>query len=341
MSISRRCVFCLVIAAALSSACENSTDRQRRLYAFGTIVTLRTYGASDQQLDDATTALEQRYRIIDLDWYPWIKQDSLRTGELFDLNEAIARGQAVTVDPQLATLIRRATEIEQLSGGLFSPATAGLSRLWGFDNVTEPPASLPHPEEIQALLNAGINTRPLHWNGDTLESSSNAIALDLGGIAKGAVLALSVEILFGHGIQNAIIDIGGDLSVVGTVNGRAARIGIRSPAGAGAVGWLEVRDGETVVTSGDYERYFEIDGQRYSHILDPRTGYPVAHTAAVTVVHTDPLLADAAATALVVGGLVEFDDICRKLGINTALLIDSSGDLRLTPAMQKRVKWTK
>jgi len=341
MSISGRCVFCLVIAAILASACENSTDRQRQLYAFGTIVTLRTYGASEQQLDDATTALEQRYRIIDLDWYPWIKQDSLRTGKLFDLNKAIARGQAVAVDPQLAALIRRASAIEQLSGGLFSPATAGLTRLWGLHNLAEPRASLPRPEEIQALLNAGINTRPLHWNGDTLDSTSTEVALDLGGIAKGAILALSVEILFEQGIQNAIIDIGGDLSVVGSVNSRAAHIGIRSPAGAGTVAWLEVRDGETVATSGDYERYFEIDGQRYSHILDPRSGYPVLHTASVTVVHTDPLLADAAATALVVGGMAEFDDICRRLGIIYALLIDSSGDLRLTPAMQKRVKWTK
>jgi len=247
----------------------------------------------------------------------------------------------VAVDPQLAALIRRASEIEQLSGGLFSPATARLTQLWGLDNLMNPPASVPRAEEIQALLSAGIDTRSLHWNGDTLKSTSRDIALDLGGIAKGAILALSVEILLEHGIQNAIIDIGGDLSVIGEVNGRAARIGIRSPSGTGTAGWLDVRDGETVATSGDYERYFEIDGQRYPHILDPRTGYPVSHTASVTVVHTDPLLADAAATALVVGGLTEFDDICRRLGISDALLIDSSGDLGLTPAMKKRVKWTK
>jgi thiamine biosynthesis lipoprotein len=331
--------FGLLVAAILCGACEQSVDREQELFAFGTIITVRAYQTNDEQFSNAIVALEQRYSVVDVDWYPWPRSDSLPKGGLIEVNQAIANGRTILVEPSLATLIRRASAFEQQSDGLFNPATGQLTRLWGFDDLATKPESLPDPAKIQALLDAGLHTRSLQWQGDSLRSASRDIALDLGGIAKGAILAFSVDILLEHGIQNAIVDIGGDLTVVGRVNGRAARIGIRSPSGSGVAGMLAVNDGETVATSGDYERFFEIDGRRYQHILDPRTGYPVEHTASVTVVHTDPLLADAAATALLVGGPMEFDEICRKLAISDALLIDSSGDVRLTPTMRKRVKW--
>jgi thiamine biosynthesis lipoprotein len=163
--------------------------------------------------------------------------------------------------------------------------------------------------------------------------------LDLGGIAKGSILEQFVSILSDAGIKNAIVDIGGDLTVVGQVNGRAAKIGIRSPRSDDVIAWLEVLGGETIVTSGDYERFFEHQGKRYQHVLDPRTGYPVRHTISATVVHRDPVHADAAATALLVGGAREFDELCRKLELDQALIITASGDLRLTAAMEKRLNW--
>lgn len=334
-------VFCLVAATFIVGACQRIPDQQRQLYAFGTIVTLRFSGASNDQINTAVSELERKYVILDVDWYPWIKPGATRGGNLFALNESIANGQSLEVDPDLARLIRRASEMEQLSAGRFTAATGSLTRLWGLVDPANPPNTLPDPATIQRLLDAGMHTRSLHWEGNTLSSSSREIELDLGGIAKGAILKLSVDILQQHGIRNAIVDIGGDLTVVGSIQGRAARIGIRSPGGNSTVGWLQVHDGETVVTSGDYERYFELEGRRYQHIFDPRSGYPVQHTASVTVVHSDPLLADAAATALMVGGMAEFDEICRQLGIVDALLIGPAGDLRLTPTMQKRVNWSK
>ena len=107
------------------------------------------------------------------------------------------------------------------------------------------------------------------------------------------------------------------------------------------IGWLDVADGETVVTSGDYERFFLHEGKKYAHILDPKSGYPVQHTSSVTVIHRDPILADAAATALVVAGMAEFDQTCAALGIRQAILIDSSGELRLTADMGGRVNWVR
>jgi len=331
---------CATIAIAIFfAACQPAEIETRKLFAFGTIVTLQFPDASNEQIDAAVNEVEYEFMILDIDWYPWVKPQTQMAGKLFGVNKGIANGWTMDVDPPLAELIRRASEIERLSGGRFNAATGRLSRLWGLADPTNPPDALPKSTDIEALLDAGISSRFLDWDGNTLSSRSRDIEIDLGGIAKGALLSVAANIIRQHRINNAIVDIGGDLTVIGRIHGRPARIGIRSPSKKGVVAWLEVSDGETVVTSGDYERYIEVDGQRYQHILDPRSGYPVSHTSTVTVIHRDPVLADAAATALVVGGIAEFDALCADLGLSEALIIDSAGDLRLTSAMEKRVKW--
>ena len=103
--------------------------------------------------------------------------------------------------------------------------------------------------------------------------------------------------------------------------------------------WRCVADGETVVNWGDYGRFFEDGGRRYQHILDPRSGYPVQHTITATVLHKDPVLADAAATALLVAGSGAFEELCTVLGLDEAVIVSASGDLRLTEAMEKRLNW--
>ena len=163
--------------------------------------------------------------------------------------------------------------------------------------------------------------------------------LDLGGIAKGAILEDSATLLAGLGIDSAIVNIGGDLIVIGESDGRSAHIGILSPFEAEAIASIDVFGGETIVTSGNYERFVEIGGRRYPHTLNPRTGLPVDHTASVTVVHADAMLADAAATALMVGGAAEFEQLTEALGLRYALLIDASGELSLTDEMDNRLNW--
>jgi len=328
---------CLLLALA---ACDRGAPETRQLYAFGTVVSLKMYGVGSEQADAAVADLETEFRRIDANWYPWRKSGTGTPGSLVAVNDAIAAGRSIEVDPQLADLIRRAAEIEKLTDGRFNAAAGRLSELWGFDDLSTEPPGLPDAADIDALLQSGISTTYLDWDGNRLSSRSRAVKIDPGGIAKGAILQEARGIMDAHGIHNAIVDLGGDLLVMGSTGSRAARIGIRSPREAGIVGWLEIADGESVMTSGDYERYFEIDGKRYQHILDPRSGYPVSHTVSATVVHRDAALADAAATALVVGGMSGFDRLCSALGLEFAMIIDSAGDMRLTPAMQKRVNWS-
>jgi len=329
-----------LLAAVLFAGCGGRQDFEQQSYAFGTLVTIHVYDARRDEYAAALEELHAAFRRLDRDWYPWPKPDGGEPGELRRINTALAAGRTVDVSPDLADLIRRSVELEQRTGGRFNPAIGRLTELWGFNDLLQPDWRPPSPAAVAALVDAGLSGEQLYWQDESLGSRSTAVMLDLGGIAKGALLAVSGRILRSHGIANAVVDIGGDLVVLGDIHGRAARIGIRSPREPGVVGWIDAAPGEAVVSSGDYERYFEFEGRRYAHILDPATGYPVDRTAAVTVVHDDPTLADAAATALVVAGIDEFDQTCERLGIKFALLVDSSGELRLTAALAKRVNWT-
>ncbi len=333
-----RLVFLLI--AGLAASCDSQPgDQTLQIIAFGTQVELVTYGGDSEKVRKVGAVIEARYAEVDRDWYPWDREAFSGLGELQRINAALASGNSIDVSAELANLIHRAAQIEQLSQGKFNAGIGRLTKLWGFDDVWREDWKPPLADAVSELIAAEPGSRHLLWHGNTLSSRSTVTQIDLGGIAKGAILGLTVAILREGGINDAIINIGGDLTVLGTVHGRAARIGIRSPLASKMLAWLDVADGETVVTSGDYERYFEFEGRRYQHILDPETGFPVRHTASVTVVHTDPILADAAATALVVAGIDNFDQTCAALGIQQAILIDSTGELRLTAGMASRVNW--
>ncbi len=328
------------LAFLLCVGCESeSQDFRHQFYAFGTLVTIDFFDTSPRSNADAIAVIESRIKDIDTNWYPWRELSGKPQGELQRINAAIVRRQTIEVSPLLAELLRRSATLEQNSGGRFNPAIGRLTELWGFHDATKLRTSPPDDFEVQKWLSLSVSSSSLEWDGNMLRSNSPRVMLDLGGIAKGSILEQFVSVVRDAGIENAIIDIGGDLTVVGQVKGRSARIGIRSPRFDEVLGWLEVLDGETVMTSGDYERFFEYDGKRYQHVLDPRTGYPVQETISASVVHKDPVLADAAATALLVAGPGEFEQLCELLGLEEALIVSASGDLRLTRAMEKRLNW--
>ena len=291
------------------------------------------FAATDDEAAAASRALQEHFATISLNWYPWLP------GELQSINSAIELQQSVTVSPRLAEVIRRAARLERLSNNRFNAGLGRVTELWGLHEIGNKPPRPPDVNEIANALAQAIGVTNIRWIDDQIVGAPPGLMLDLGGIAKGAILEDSAKLLQALDIENAIINIGGDLTVIGEADGRPANIGIRSPFEDDVIAAANIAAGETIVTSGDYERYVEIDGQRYSHILNPRTGYPVKHTSAVTVIHTDAMLADAAATALLVGGADEFEQLTEAMGLEFALLIDASGELVLTEPMDLRLNW--
>ncbi|MEX5729949.1 thiamine biosynthesis lipoprotein [Rhodovulum iodosum] len=323
-------LFCALLLVAVRAARVEQVHRET-LYVFGTLVEIEIRGERRDTARAATTSVGRLLQSLHHDWHAW------RPGALGDLNAAIAAGDAGNVDDRLAGVLRTGRRLACQSGGLFDPAIGGLIGLWGFHADTPPEGAPPARAEIEALLAARPRMTDLQIEGTRVRSANPAVQLDLGGFAKGAALDLAAADLRARGIENAVLNAGGDVNVLGTHGDRPWRVAIRDPFVWGAVGAVSLRPGEVLYTSGNYERYFEHDGERFAHIIDPRTGYPVREIVSVSVLDTDGARADAAATALSVAGRAGWPRVAAAMGVSAVLMITDSGALLATPAMADRL----
>ncbi|MEO0575197.1 MAG: FAD:protein FMN transferase [Pseudomonadota bacterium] len=293
---------------------------------------IRLSAASQAQASAAFDALAARFVELNRDWYAW------GDGELGAVNRTLASASSAPVSPSLALLLRKARDYTTRTGGLFNVCTGRLTQTWGLHELPRSGIPrIPDAEDIAAARLAARCDLTIDPAGLRVSVAHAGVIIDLGGIAKGAILGIAVAILKQSGIDRALIDVGGDLAAIADAPATPFRIGLRDARSSTPLGAIELGSGEAVMSSGDYARYFEVDGKRYQHILDPRSGYPVA-TRAATVIHRDPVLADVAATALVVGGATQFSSVCDALGVSTALLIDKLGNMVNTDAMRQRLE---
>jgi len=264
-----------------------------------------------------------------------------KTSELSAVNRNAGYG-AVAVSASSGEAVAAALKYAELSEGYFDPTIAPLVRLWGFNNGTAP-ASLPSAGDIRALLaNTGFENVRLEPpvesdpNGNwQVELMRTGMSLDLGGVAKGYAVDVCFEQLRDSGANNVMVNLGGNIRCCGEARpGRSWRIGVRNPFNESRMlGVLAVPDGWAVATSGNYERYVVIDGKRYTHIINPRTGYPVAGMAGVTVVAATAVEADAMSTALFVMGCDEAAGILPNMPDCEALFVEDEQPtaVRITP----------
>jgi len=268
------------------------------------------------------------------DWHAW------EPGRLTAINKAFAQGWAATADEDIIEMIRRSQVIEEQTGGRFNPAIGALIRLWGFHTsdypIVGPP---PSQEQISAILDLKPSSRDIHINGLELSTDNTAVQLDFGGIAKGYAVDLTIARLRSMGINNAIVNAGGDLRAIGTHGDRPWRVAVKKPGG-GSIGFIEVDGDEAIFTSGNYERFRQDQTERYPHILDPGTGWPAEDIASVTVITDEGLPADATATALVVAGLSGWPELARALNLDQVAVVDEGGTVYLTPEMEQRIQFS-
>ncbi len=318
-------------AAALLAACAADEDRivERQLLAMGTSVDITLHAADPRA---ALAEIEAMLREYERDYYAW------GDGELARLNAGLRDARPVEVSTELARLLGAARRLSEQSGGAFDPGIGALVELWGFHSDSGTESRAPDPDSIAAWLAAGAGIADLSIADSRISTSVSGLLVDLGGIAKGDDVDRIIRMLTRHGIENAIVNAGGDLRALGSAGTRAWRIGIQSPRAAGILGVLELDDGEAAFTSGDYERYFELEGERRHHILDPATGYPAGHTQAITVIAADGITADAAATALFVAGPDRWRDVAAAMGVRHVLRVDASGRMEATGEMRDRLE---
>jgi len=324
----------ILLCVVLLSACQRDEEQGAELYVFGTIVEIKLWGASAEEAGRAFQEIQQMFQAMHRDWHAW------EPGLLVEINKAFAEGRPATADEDIVEMVRRSQPLESLTGGRFNPAIGALIRLWGF-HTSDYPIEGPPPsqDQIKGILEQHPSSHDIHINGLELSSSNPIVQLDFGGIAKGYAVDLTIEKLRSMGIENAIVNAGGDLRAIGTHGDRPWRVAVRKPGG-GMVGSVQVRGDEAIFTSGNYERFRQDQTQRYPHILDPATGWPASDIASVTIITDEGILADAAATALLVAGLDEWQDVARALNLQQVAFVDEEGTVFLTPEMRKRLQFT-
>ena len=261
--------------------------------------------------------------------------------ELTQLNAAIASGEQATVSPELAGLLADAQAIAARGDQLFDPAIGRLIALWGFHS-DEFKQQLPPQDQLDDLVEAAPTMADLVIEGNRVSSEKPEVAIDLGGYAKGYALDRAAAILRGRGVNNALINIGGNVMALGSKDGQPWRVGIAHPRAPTALASLPLLDGEAVGTSGDYQRYFELDGKRYCHLLDPRSGRPATAAQAVTVLITagerTGALSDAASKPLFIAAEADWLRLAQQLGVRHALRVGPAGQVMVTRALAERLE---
>ena len=323
-----------VLAAVPAAADEFSATS----YVFGTLAEVTVVSADAVRARRAAEQVLREFDRMHRDLHAW------QPGALVSLNQGIARGDRyIRTTPEIATLIRSAQRLESRSGGTFDPAVGRLLGLWNF-HKNKAGGPLPSPNEIAEIVRAHPSMSDLSVQGETVISSNPTVQLDFGGYAKGYALDRAAAILSAYGITDALINVGGNIMALGRHGERPWRVALESPRGNSLLATIDLRNGEAIGTSGDYRRYYEIDGKRYAHIIDPRTGFPVPGVESVTIL-VQPregagALSDAGSKPIFIGGIAGWRDAATRMGISCALLIDSGGVVHVTRELDRRLRFS-
>jgi thiamine biosynthesis lipoprotein len=262
----------------------------------GTFVTITAHGPDRADLHQAISAAFAEIRRVD-ELLSVHRADS----EISRLNAAAGQGP-VEVSPELHAALASARKISEKTAGAFDVTIGPIAQLWGF---IWKEYRLPTDAELERVLPlVGDQNLALHPN-QTVSLLKPGMLLDFGGLGKGIAVDRAIETLRARGVRTAMVKAGGDLRVIGLPPGQEHwEVQLEDPAKEGRRNLIYLTTG-ALSTSGSYENYFEVEGRRYSHIIDPRTGLPVQGVASCTVLAPTCAESDALATAFFVLGVPE------------------------------------
>lgn len=290
-------IFALILALTLLLCGCESKPQEHTVFCMDTIMDFKIWG---KDAHEACMKLGVELQGLEYRWSAHSEHSILA-----ELN----KGKELGFGPESAEVFGRIEEIRQLTNGAFHPQMKSLSEIWGFYDEQH---RVPSQAEIDAAM------ADPQW--------------DLGGALKGYAGQKCVALLDDLKIDRALLNLGGNVQTYGEKpNGTPWQVGIQNPDGGDYIGIVSVSGTMAIVTSGDYQRYFEKDGVRYHHILDPETGYPAdSGLRSVTVICEDGLTADCLSTALFVMGLEKASEFWRESDDFEAVFIAEDGTIHAT-----------
>ncbi len=324
------------------SACGREPVYQAQSYVFGTLVDITIYGEEESRAAELASRIQQDFQRLHQKLHAWDE-----SSELSRINRAIAAGESISIDTEMADILEQAGKLSAVSNDLFNPAIGGLIQQWGFQRDSFSAVDIDR-KAIDTLVAANPRMEDIRIDRNNdgrilLSSRNTAVRLDLGGYAKGYALDRAAAYLKSEQAKNALINIGGNVMALGRHGERPWHVGIQHPRKSGAIASLDLEDGWAIGTSGDYQRYFELDGVRYCHVLDPRNGYPARHLQSVTVLVPPGKLtgtrSDADSKPIFITEPENRKKMAQQLGLTHYMTIDQAGNISVSAAMQKRLQW--
>ncbi len=316
--------------------------RRQSLYTctrpmLGTIITITVLAGSEDRAVKASSAAFEAITHVESLMSP--KSES---GDVFRINR-FAGHMPVKVSDETFYVLDRSMEMSAMTDGAFDITFASLGRLW---NLTDPKFTPPGKEAVRKLLPlVDYRKVTLDRKTHTVRFLNSSMKIGLGGIAKRYAIDMAMEKLKEHGITDAIVDAGGDVTVSGTKSGEPWRIGLRHPRTGSVALAFAMNDGESVATSGDYERFAMYKGERYHHIIDPKTGFPARTFASLSVISSGP--SSVPSVALFVMGKERLLEFLKKHPELKVIVIDldmkffASRELkgRIMPLEKVEIEW--
>ena len=312
--------------------------------AMGTRIVMSSY--TSETVDELTIGRAMSEAFGEIKRLENLMSTWVATSEVTRINES-AGGPAVEVGPDTFAVIERSVKVAAESDGVFDITFEAMHGLWKFDEGAV--AQVPAPDKI-AEARKRIDYRTIELDGGkpsppdakahTVRLKDKGRKINLGGIAKGYAVDMAARILEQRGVSAFFVQAGGDLYVKGRrFDGSPFRVGIRDPRGKDENDFfalMEVED-HAFSTAGDYERAFLLDGKRYHHIIDPRTGYPAASTRSVTVWAKDAFTADALDDAVFILGPEKGLALIEKTEGAGAVIVDAANKVWVSERLKKLV----
>ncbi|NLJ98668.1 MAG: FAD:protein FMN transferase [Tissierellia bacterium] len=326
-------VLAIIILSIFISGCESNNNKEplsKTEFLMDTVINLKIYDKQDKKaLDEAIDRLKE----IESRMSSHIESSDVR-----QINDN-AGIKPVKVHDDVYHVIEQAKHFAEISHGAYEPTIGPLVDLWNITGIDEKERdSIPTEEEIKEKLEL-VDYNDLEIMEDNkIYLNRKGMKLDLGGIAKGYAADEVKRIFKEHGINSAIIDLGGNVYALGNkANDESWRIGIQDPFDitGNYLGILNVKD-KSIVTSGDYERYFKYKGKKYHHIIDSKTGYPSENeVAGISIISDKSIDGDALSTALFVLGIEDGIQLLNQLENVEGIFIDKKEEVIIPKILEK------